>query len=226
LIDDLRPDGTNAEPGESSSLIAPEPAAPTLTRRGLLGAVAAASGALVVTTAGQVVGGPLREVAVLAPRGGDLGFPINKTAASVGVTPSMVTARWRLGLDVTGGRQLQRSRAELLGMDLATYDLPIECVEGWTTTQRWTGVRLRDLAALAGAPVDAIAEVHSLQPGGTFKQASLTAGQVQDARSLLALRVNGRDLPLDHGYPARIIVPALPGVHCTKWVSAIAFRAE
>jgi DMSO/TMAO reductase YedYZ molybdopterin-dependent catalytic subunit len=29
---------------------------------------------------------------------------------------------------------------------------------------------------------------------------------------------------LDHGYPARIIVPALPGVHCTKWVSSIEFR--
>ena len=31
------------------------------------------------------------------------------------------------------------------------------------------------------------------------------------------------DLPLDHGYPARIIVPALPGVHCTKWVGELHF---
>jgi DMSO/TMAO reductase YedYZ molybdopterin-dependent catalytic subunit len=35
--------------------------------------------------------------------------------------------------------------------------------------------------------------------------------------------VNGADLSLDHGYPARIIVPALPGVHCTKWVKSVAF---
>ena len=39
-----------------------------------------------------------------------------------------------------------------------------------------------------------------------------------DSRSLLALRVGGADLALDHGYPARIIVPGLPGVHNTKWV--------
>ncbi len=32
------------------------------------------------------------------------------------------------------------------------------------------------------------------------------------------------DLSLDHGFPARIIVPALPGVHCTKWVRSIDFR--
>jgi len=28
---------------------------------------------------------------------------------------------------------------------------------------------------------------------------------------------------MDHGFPARIIIPALPGVHCTKWVRAIEF---
>ncbi|MGZ4514873.1 MAG: molybdopterin-dependent oxidoreductase, partial [Mycobacterium sp.] len=42
---------------------------------------------------------------------------------------------------------------------------------------------------------------------------------------LLALRVNGADLSPDHGFPARIIVPALPGVHNTKWVESIVFRA-
>jgi DMSO/TMAO reductase YedYZ molybdopterin-dependent catalytic subunit len=38
------------------------------------------------------------------------------------------------------------------------------------------------------------------------------------------LRVNGADLSLDHGFPARIIGPALPGVHCTKWVAQMSFR--
>ena len=37
-------------------------------------------------------------------------------------------------------------------------------------------------------------------------------------------RVNGAELSPDHGYPARIIVPALPGVHCTKWVASIEFQ--
>jgi DMSO/TMAO reductase YedYZ molybdopterin-dependent catalytic subunit len=46
-----------------------------------------------------------------------------------------------------------------------------------------------------------------------------------DPDSLLALRVNGADLSLDHGYPARVIVPNNPGVHNTKWVSALIFRS-
>jgi DMSO/TMAO reductase YedYZ molybdopterin-dependent catalytic subunit len=49
---------------------------------------------------------------------------------------------------------------------------------------------------------------------------------VSDDRSLLALHVNGRELPLDHGYPARVISPAVPGVHCTKWVATMTFDPE
>jgi DMSO/TMAO reductase YedYZ molybdopterin-dependent catalytic subunit len=42
---------------------------------------------------------------------------------------------------------------------------------------------------------------------------------------LLALRVNGADLSLDHGYPARLILPAAPRLHNTKWVRELRFEA-
>ena len=45
-----------------------------------------------------------------------------------------------------------------------------------------------------------------------------------DPDSLLALRVNGADLSLDHGYPARVI-GANPGVHNTKWVATLTFAS-
>ena len=48
---------------------------------------------------------------------------------------------------------------------------------------------------------------------------------MRDPDALLALKVNGEDLSMDHGFPARIIVPALPGVHNTKWVGSIEFSA-
>jgi DMSO/TMAO reductase YedYZ molybdopterin-dependent catalytic subunit len=60
---------------------------------------------------------------------------------------------------------------------------------------------------------------------GDYSHAFLQANQVLHPDALLALHVNGVDLSLDHGYPARIIVPALPGVHHTKWVSSIDFHA-
>jgi DMSO/TMAO reductase YedYZ molybdopterin-dependent catalytic subunit len=180
-----------------------------------------------VVTAGQSVGGPLRHLALLAPRGegavagGANGFPVNKTAAAARITPAMTGVDW--SLEVTGERQLSLNRDELLAMPLHTYELPIACVEGWSTSQHWTGVRLADLAALAGARGEFTARVESLQEGGRFSRTTLGHAQATDERALLALRVNGADLSLDHGYPARVIVPALPGVHCTKWVSRVTF---
>jgi DMSO/TMAO reductase YedYZ molybdopterin-dependent catalytic subunit len=104
--------------------------------------------------------------------------------------------------------------------------LPIACVEGWSTKQSWTGVRLRDLARLAGVPEEhPAAFVESLQRGG-FGSVTLSADQVANPRTLLALRVNGADLGLDHGYPARVIIPAAPGVMNTKWVSRLTFRPD
>jgi DMSO/TMAO reductase YedYZ molybdopterin-dependent catalytic subunit len=212
---------TEPEPYEPGGLVAPSPSKPTISRRGLLGLVGASSAGLLVVTAGQSIGGPLRSLALLAPRGGDQGFPVNKTAATAGVRTAVTGPDWRL--EVSGGRALSLSRDDLLALELHTADLTIACVEGWSTTQSWTGVRLRDLAAMAGAADASALRVESLQPRGRFRQTTLSRGQLGDEDAMLALRVNGADLSLDHGFPARIIVPALPGVHCTKWVSGLEF---
>jgi DMSO/TMAO reductase YedYZ molybdopterin-dependent catalytic subunit len=110
-------------------------------------------------------------------------------------------------------------------MDQYSAALPIACVEGWSTSdQWWRGVRLRDLAALAGYPDRPPGVlVESVQRSGPFRKAALRDNQVRDPRSLLALEVNGETLSPDHGFPARIIVPAAPGVLNTKWVTRLTF---
>lgn len=220
-------EATEPEPPDETGLVAPQPDPPTMSRRGALALVG--GGALLVglLTAGQTIGGPLRELAFLLPRGrqgeGPNGFPINRTAVAARIDPLTTAAGWRLDLQ---GAAVQRfDRAGLLAMPLHTAELPIACVEGWSTVQTWTGVRLRDLAAAAGVTAVASATVTSLETDGPFGRSTLTAGQVMDPDALLALRVNGVDLSLDHGFPARIIVPAMPGVRCTKWVRSIEFRS-
>ncbi|WBB58363.1 molybdopterin-dependent oxidoreductase [Streptomyces sp. WMMC500] len=210
-------------------LRAPDPAPPTISRRGAVALVGAGSLGLVAVTAGQSIGGPLRRTALLAPHGGGdpgegpNGFQINKTAAALGIEPADIGERWRLVVRAGNGRRAVFTRAELLELPQHTASLPIACVEGWSTDdQLWRGVRLADLAALVGAEEEGVF-AESVQEKGTFKAASLRDNQVRDPRSLLALHVNGAPLSRDHGYPARIIVPANPGVHNTKWVTRLTF---
>ncbi|MBW3359562.1 molybdopterin-dependent oxidoreductase [Streptomyces microflavus] len=216
--------------GEPDPLAAPDPLPATLSRRGALAMVGAGSLLLLVTSVGHSFDGPLRRIALLTPRGGTEqgpgpnAFQVNKTAAAVRIAPADTGERWRLTVRGPAG-ELRFSRAELLAMEQHSAALPIACVEGWSTSdQLWRGVRLSDLAALAGypdSPPDVFVE--SLQRSGSFRKAALRDNQVRDGRSLLALEVNGAPLSPDHGYPARIIVPAAPGVLNTKWVETLTF---
>ncbi|MEA2310846.1 MAG: hypothetical protein QOE28_814, partial [Solirubrobacteraceae bacterium] len=226
LRDDLL--RTRPEPAdEHGGLVAPDPASPTLSRRGLFAVVGAGSLALLLANVGETIGGPFRRLALLAPRRQVIGsgpndFQVNKSAVGAHVTEAMTGPSYRLALR-GGAAEVQLSRAELLAMPQHTATLPIACVEGWTTSQEWTGVRLSDLARRAGVAAPRGAFVRSLQPRGVLGKASLNGGQVTHPDALLALKVNGADLSPDHGFPARIIVPALPGVHNTKWVASIDF---
>ncbi|HEX4102617.1 MAG TPA: molybdopterin-dependent oxidoreductase [Pseudonocardiaceae bacterium] len=216
---------TIAEKPDPDHLVSSDPAPATMSRRGALGMVAAGSLALAGLSVGEALGGSARSTALLAPRGqnmrtGPADFQVNITAATAGIGP--IDDGWRL--ELKGAASTSLSRAQLLALPQHTARLPIACVEGWSTgVQTWTGVRLADLAAMVDAAPDTSLFVESLQRGGGFGSTTLSAGQVQAADALLALRVNGADLTMDHGFPARVVVPALPGVHNTKWVTRMTF---
>jgi DMSO/TMAO reductase YedYZ molybdopterin-dependent catalytic subunit len=210
--------------GGAHSLISPNPAPASMSRRALLTAVGGASLILLTQGIGQSVGGKLRGLAFLLPRGatrpGPLGFPVNKTWVRTGLKLAAVGESWRL--TVHGRTSMVFTHKQLLALPQYTHELPIACVEGWSTTQTWTGVRVVDLAAMVGVEGEATLTSISLEHGN-YGSATLGHEQVSDPSTLLALLVNGRPLPLDHGYPARIISPAIPGVHCTKWVTEMRF---
>ena len=194
-----------------------------LDRRSFLTTVFAASGLVALLTAGQSFP-PLRRLTLLAPRRPDIGpqgFPVNRTAASVGLTDVDVAA-YRLVVDGPGAaRPLELRYDDLLAMPQHEATLPIACVEGWSTSQRWSGVRLRDLLERAGAPDGAEAVVHALHRSPRLRTSPLNRSHASDPDTLLALRVNGDVLSADHGFPLRLIGPNRPGVHQTKWVSRL-----
>ncbi|MER7754200.1 molybdopterin-dependent oxidoreductase [Kitasatospora sp. NPDC097643] len=188
-------------------------------RRAFLTSVTAAVGVVTLTTAGQTVPW-LRRSDLLAPRRpdvGELGLPVNRTAAQAGTVT--VPADWQLHVD--GPRPYRLTLDELARLPQTEAELPIACVEGWSASARWTGVRIADLLARAGAPAGSAVRVTSLEADGPYRVMEMPAQYADDPLTLLALRVNGQVLTADHGYPARIIAPNRPGVLQTKWVVRI-----
>ncbi|MDQ6799002.1 MAG: molybdopterin-dependent oxidoreductase [Actinomycetota bacterium] len=195
-----------------------------LGRRGFLGALAATSLALVVTTAGETFR-PLRRLGILAPRDpdtGSQGIPVNRPAIEAAVVDLARDPGFRLKVDGKVGRPLSLSLDDLRAMAQNEATLPISCVEGWSASATWRGVRVRDLLEAAGASGDANVVVESLEPRGVYRTSNLNHIQAGDADTLLALELDGQVLNLDHGYPVRLIAPNRPGVLQTKWVSRLA----
>ncbi|MFF3213600.1 molybdopterin-dependent oxidoreductase [Streptomyces sp. NPDC002886] len=201
--------------GSAGTLALPAEDGPN--RRALLTGVFAAVGAVTLTTAGQSFT-PLGRFDLLAPRHpdhGPQGLPVNRTAVAAGVAAVSVED-WRL--TVAGPRPYELTLDGLRAMRQYEATLPIACVEGWSKSADWSGVRIRDLLDRAGAPRGARVRVVSMERGGAYSVTELAHTYARDELTLLALRLNGRALSPDHGFPARIIAPNRPGVLQTKWV--------
>ncbi|MBS42275.1 MAG: molybdopterin-binding protein [Nocardioides sp.] len=193
----------------------------SLSRRGLLRTTGVAAGVAVLATAGATVPW-LRRVSVLAVRTGEgpQGLPVNRSAQAAGVLGLADAPDYTLVL-VHAGREVTLTRDDLLALPQHEETLPIACVEGWSASATWTGVRMVDLLAQVDRPSGADVVVRSLQTRGAFATTTLQAQFVEDDRTLLALAVNGETLDLDHGFPCRVIAPNRPGVLQTKWVTRL-----
>ncbi|WP_186446839.1 molybdopterin-dependent oxidoreductase [Mycolicibacterium porcinum] len=200
---------------------APAEGTPGPTRRTVLRGTWLAVAVATVATAGQSV--PLlRELSMLAPRSGrgPQGVPVNRSAVAAGVLRSARASEYRL--TVTNGSQVRDfSLAELQALPQTTRRLPIACVEGWSVDAEWTGVMLSRLIAEVGASSGSDVRMISLEPPGPYSRTVLPARHARDSATLIALRLNGEPLALDHGYPCRLIAPSRPGVLQTKWLSRI-----
>jgi DMSO/TMAO reductase YedYZ molybdopterin-dependent catalytic subunit len=194
-----------------------------MSRRQLLATVFGTSALITAVTVGQTYR-PLRKLALLAPRRPDVGpqgFPVNRTARAAGVLESARADDYRLTVHGKVDAPVVLTLAEVRALPQHRAVLPIACVEGWSSTQTWEGVRVRDLLERAGAAADADVRVESLQQRRSYRSSFLNADQARDDDTLLAMRVDGDELALDHGYPVRLIAPNRPGVNQTKWVTRL-----
>ncbi|HEV7864409.1 MAG TPA: molybdopterin-dependent oxidoreductase, partial [Acidimicrobiia bacterium] len=159
-------------------------------------------------------------LALLAPRD-PADRPVNRSARNAGVVDAATSPGYRLRVEGRVPQALTFTLEELRALPTHDADLPIACVEGWSYSARWTGVRLRDLLRLAGAPAGAAVHVESLEQQSPYRITFVNHVQAQDTDTLLATHLDGQPLSPDHGYPLRLIGPDRPGVNQTKWVTRV-----
>ena len=175
-----------------------------------------------VVTAGQTI--PLlRKVSVLAPRSGQgpQGVPVNRSAvAARGAAERPVT-----GLPVDGDERVDDAgvHRRRTGGHAAGHAQPADLMRRRVERRAPSGpVWCWPIWSKAvGGKADSDVRMISLEPPGPYSRTVLPARHARDSKTLIALKINGETLNLDHGYPCRLIAPTRPGVLQTKWLTRI-----
>ena len=144
------------------------------------------------------------------------------TALSV---PSVNPETWVLKVTGLVAKEVQLSYADLLAKPLTERHVTIACVSNGVGgdligNARWLGWPVRELLAQAGPQPGADMVLSRSADGWT---AGTPLEVLTDGRdALLAVGMNGEPLPLEHGFPVRLVVPGLYGyVSATKWVTEL-----
>ncbi len=140
------------------------------------------------------------------------------TALSV---PQLSRTDWQLRIHGMVDREVTYRFEDLDRFEVVEDVVTLTCVSNpvggeLISNATWIGYRVRDLLAEAGVQSDADMVLSTSTDGwtaGTPVEALTAEG------ALLAVGMNGEPLPVEHGYPARLVVPGLYGyVSATKWV--------
>jgi DMSO/TMAO reductase YedYZ molybdopterin-dependent catalytic subunit len=138
------------------------------------------------------------------------------------VTPTIEPRDWSLRIHGMVDREIVVTYEDLLDRQRTEAWITLNCVSNpvggdLIGNAWWAGVRVADLLAEAGVHTDADAVLQTSKDG--WNCGTPLAALTDDRNAMLALAMNGRPLPIDHGFPVRTIVPGLYGyVSACKWV--------
>src|SRR5215203_3302485 len=145
-------------------------------------------------------------------------------------SPRIDANNWTLSIKGAVDNPVQFSYKDLLGMPTREADITLSCVSntvggGLVSNGRWTGVLLSDVLEQAGMSRDKVTSASRQLVGRSvdgFTTGFKTDIALDGRNALVAFGLNGSELPVQHGYPVRLVIPGLYGyVSATKWLTEI-----
>ncbi|MEP6814412.1 MAG: molybdopterin-dependent oxidoreductase [Marmoricola sp.] len=137
--------------------------------------------------------------------------------------PAITPDQWQLRIHGMVDKPLTITYNDLLKRQMTEEWVTLCCVSNFVGGSLignafWSGVLIRDLLAEAGVQSGADAVKQTSQDGWTCGT-PLSALTDPKRQAMLALAMNGKPLPVEHGFPVRMVVPGLYGyVSATKWL--------
>jgi DMSO/TMAO reductase YedYZ molybdopterin-dependent catalytic subunit len=127
---------------------------------------------------------------------------------------------WRLKIEGRVEKPLTLRFDEIRALPRKIQTRNFICVEGWGLDhQKWEGIHLKEI--LSKVKINPKAKFVSFYATGGQYSDSLSIQQALEPETMLAYRVNGKDLSPENGFPLRLVVPRMYAYKSVKWVERI-----
>ncbi|HWQ45209.1 MAG TPA: molybdopterin-dependent oxidoreductase, partial [Methanosarcina barkeri] len=125
---------------------------------------------------------------------------------------------YRLQVNGLVENPLNLTYKEITGLPQTSKVVDLNCVEGWSFTAKWTGVKIADLLEEAGAMENATVVIFYSADGYST---SLERNYLLEKNIILAYRLNDVILPPERGFPLQLVAEGKYGYKWAKWIVRI-----
>ncbi len=142
---------------------------------------------------------------------------------NLGLKSSFDTSAWKLKVVRSPGDTLFISLAEIKALPKTELVFNFKCIEGWSQITDWGGVKFSDFAKKYNLNAQTQMKYAGLITPDKEYYVGIDMPSMMHPQTLLCYEVNGKPLPLKHGYPLRIITPVKYGIKSLKRIGTIFF---
>lgn len=156
-------------------------------------------------------------------------FPVSEAVSKVrvngnaGMNAGFDPLNWKLQLIRRPGDTLYISIDEIKSLPKTDIVFDFKCIEGWSQVTHWGGVRFSDFAKKYGLIEETQLQFAGLRTPDNEYYVGLDMKSMMHPQTLLCYDMNNAPLPMNQGYPLRLIIPVKYGVKHLKRIGTMFF---
>jgi DMSO/TMAO reductase YedYZ molybdopterin-dependent catalytic subunit len=155
-------------------------------------------------------------------------YPVSKAVTArvngnLGLKTTFNPTTWALNVIKIKGDTLKITLDEIKKLPKIEFAFNFKCIEGWSQITHWGGVKFSDFVKAYGLNSESAMKYLGLATPDKQYYVGIDMPSALHPQTLLCYELNGRPLPMDQGYPLRLIIPVKYGVKSLKRIGYMYF---
>ena len=152
--------------------------------------------------------------------------PLVRVNGDAGMGNDFDPASWKLQVVRKPGDTLNISIDEIKALPKTDIIFDFKCIEGWSQVTHWAGVKFSDFVNKYGLDEQSQMKYAGLKTPDKGYYVGIDKKSMMHPQTLLCYEMNGKPLPLNQGYPLRLIIPVKYGIKNLKRIGTIFFSSQ